>query len=135
LREILHQVKAGRRGFFEIGREVVYDISRILRSKARAPKLRKSYVIAYASAGDNFLMSTMTASQARKELYRLLDQAAETHEAIHITGKRSHGVLVAEDDWQAIQETLYLLQVPGMRESIRRGMLTPISKCSEKPGW
>jgi prevent-host-death family protein len=80
-------------------------------------------------------MSTMTASQARRKLYRLLDQAAETHEAIHITGKRSHGVLIAEEDWRAIQETLYLLQIPRMRESIRRGIRTPISKCSEKPGW
>lgn len=80
-------------------------------------------------------MSTMTVSQARKELYRLLDQAAETHEPIHITGKRSHGVLVAEEDWRAIQETLYLLQIPGMRESIRREIRAPISKCSEKPGW
>ena len=80
-------------------------------------------------------MSTMTASQARKELYRLLDQAAETHEPIHITGKRSHGVLVAEEDWRAIQETLHLLSIPGMRESIRRGVRTPISRCSEKPGW
>ncbi len=80
-------------------------------------------------------MSTMTASQARKELYRLLDQAAETHEPIHITGKRSHGVLVAEEDWRAIQETLYLLQIPRMRESIHRGMRTPISKCYDKPGW
>ena len=85
--------------------------------------------------GDNPLMSTMTASQARKELYRLLDQAAETHEPIHITGKRSHGVLVAEEDWRAIQETLHLLSIPGMRESIRRGVRTPISRCSEKPGW
>jgi len=77
----------------------------------------------------------MTASQARRKLYRLLDQAAETHEPIHITGNRSHGVLVAEEDWRAIQETLYLLRIPRMRDSIRRGIRTPISKCSEKPGW
>jgi antitoxin YefM len=82
-----------------------------------------------------FFMSTMTASQVRKQLYRLLDKAAETHEPIHITGKRSHGVLVAEEDWRAIQETLYLLSIPRMRESIRRGLRTPISSCSEKPGW
>jgi PHD/YefM family antitoxin component YafN of YafNO toxin-antitoxin module len=77
----------------------------------------------------------MTASQVRKQLYRLLDKAAETHEPIHITGRRSHGVLVAEEDWRAIQETLHLLQIPRMRESIQRGLRTPISKCSEKPGW
>ena len=80
-------------------------------------------------------MSTMTASQARKELYRLLDQAAETHEPIHITGKRSHGVLVAEDDWRAIQETLYLLSIPGMRASIRKGMATPVKDCLESLDW
>jgi prevent-host-death family protein len=80
-------------------------------------------------------MSTMTVSQARKQLYRLLDEASDTHEPIHITGKRSHGVLIAEEDWRAIQETLYLLSIPGMRESIRRGLRTPISECPEKPGW
>jgi prevent-host-death family protein len=80
-------------------------------------------------------MSSVTASQARKALDRLLDQSSETHEPIHITGKRSHGVLVAVEDWRAIQETLHLLSIPAMRESIRKGLRTPISKGSEKPGW
>ena len=80
-------------------------------------------------------MSSVTASQARKALDRLLDQASETHEPIHITGKRSHGVLVGEEDWRAIQETLHLLSIPAMRKSIRKGQRTPISKGSEKPGW
>jgi len=80
-------------------------------------------------------MTTKTATQARSDLYRLLDQVAKTHEPIVITGRRHNGVLVAEEDWRAIQETLHLLSVPGMRESIRKGLRTPLSKASEKPGW
>jgi antitoxin YefM len=80
-------------------------------------------------------MTSMTASEVRANLYRLLDQAAETHEPIQITGKRHHGVLLAEEDWRAIQETLYLLSIPGMRESIRKGLTTPLRKTSAKPGW
>lgn len=80
-------------------------------------------------------MSSFTASEARANLYRLLDEAAESHQPIRITGKRSNGVLVSEEDWSAIQETLYLLSVPGMRESIRAGMKTPANKLSKEPGW
>ena len=80
-------------------------------------------------------MTTRTATQARATLYRLLDQVARTHEPIAITGRRHNGVLISEDDWRAIQETLYLLSVPGMRKSIRAGLRTPLSKTSEKPGW
>lgn len=77
----------------------------------------------------------MTASQARSNLYRLLDEAAESSEPIQITGRRGNAVLVSEADWQALQETLHLLSVPGMRESIREGMATPVEECSEDPGW
>jgi len=80
-------------------------------------------------------MTTVKATEARAKLYRLLDQAAESHEPIQITGKRSNAILIAEEDWTAIQETIYLLSIPGMRESIRRGLRTPVEKCSEKPGW
>ena len=80
-------------------------------------------------------MTTMTASRARTQLYRLLDRASSAHEPIQITGKRSNAVLVSEEDWRAIQETLYLLSIPGMRESIRKGLKTPLSKCSKKPLW
>jgi prevent-host-death family protein len=80
-------------------------------------------------------MTTKTATQARSNLYRLLDQVAKTHEPIAITGRRHNGVLIAEEDWNAIQETLNLLSIPGMRESIRKGLRTPLSKTSEKPGW
>lgn len=80
-------------------------------------------------------MTDITASEARANLYRLLDQAAETHKPVRITGRRNNGVLVSEDDWAAIQETLFLLSIPGMRESIRKGMKTPISKLSRKLDW
>lgn len=80
-------------------------------------------------------MTTLSASQARATLYKLLDEAAASHEPIQITGKRSNAVLISEDDWRAIQETLHLLSIPGMRESIRKGLKTPVEKCSEDLKW
>lgn len=80
-------------------------------------------------------MKTITASKARESLYRLLDEAAESHEPIQITGKRNNAMLVSEEDWNAIQETLHLLSIPGMRESIREGLATPLDETSEEPGW
>ena len=80
-------------------------------------------------------MTTIRATEARARLFKLLDQAAESHEPIQITGKRANAILISEEDWRAIQETLYLLSIPGMRESIRRGLKTPVKKCSEKAGW
>jgi prevent-host-death family protein len=80
------------------------------------------------------LVTTIKATEARAKLFQLLDQAAESHEPILITGKRANAVLISEADWRAIQETLYLLSIPGMRESIRKGLRTPIGKCSEKQG-
>lgn len=80
-------------------------------------------------------MGPIRVSEARDRLYRLVDEAAESHEPVVITGKRGSAVLVAEDDWRAIQETLYLLSVPGMRESIREGMAAPADECATEPGW
>ncbi len=80
-------------------------------------------------------MTTLTASKAREGLYKLLDKAALTHDPIQITGKRSSAVLIGEEDWRAIQETLYLLSIPDMRESIRAGLKTPVSKCSRELKW
>ena len=80
-------------------------------------------------------MTTWNASDARANLFRLIDEAAEGHDPVQITGKRNSAVLVGEDDWRAIQETLYLVSIPGMRESIRKGLATPISKLSKKSGW
>jgi prevent-host-death family protein len=75
-------------------------------------------------------MSTLTAGEARAILYRLIDQAAESHQPIVIAGKRNSAVLVSAEDWEAIQETLHLLSVPGLRESIREGMAEPVDACA-----
>lgn len=80
-------------------------------------------------------MTTITASEARARLYRLIDEAAESHQPLLITGKRNKAVLVSEEDWTAIQETLYLLSVPGLRESIREGMATPVEDCAQDLDW
>jgi prevent-host-death family protein len=80
-------------------------------------------------------MTTLTASEARANLYRLIDQASESHQPIHISGKRTSAVLLSAEDWQAIQETLHLLSVPGMRESIKEGMAEPLSKSAKKVVW
>lgn len=80
-------------------------------------------------------MPTLTATEARSKLYRLIDEVKSSHEPIVITGKRGSAVLVSEDDWRSIQETLYLLNVPGMRESIRKGLVIPIEECSENIEW
>ena len=80
-------------------------------------------------------METITARGARERLYRLLDEVAASGEPVLIAGKRGKAVLVAEEDWRAIQETLYLLSIPGMRESIRKGMATPASECATELKW
>ena len=80
-------------------------------------------------------MTTLTVSEARAKLYRLLDEVAESHQPAFISGKRSNGILISEEDWNAIQETLFLLSVPNMRESIKEGMKTPIEDCSEELDW
>jgi antitoxin YefM len=77
----------------------------------------------------------LNASEVRSSLNGLLDEVAESHEPIPITGRRSNGVLIAEEDGRAIQETLYLLSIPGTRESIRRGQKTPLEKCATKLNW
>ncbi len=80
-------------------------------------------------------MTTLTASRARASLYKLLDKAASSHEPIQITGKRNNGILLSEEDWRSVQETLYLLSIPGMRESIRKGLKAPVSKAGRKLKW
>jgi antitoxin YefM len=82
-----------------------------------------------------FIMPTITATEARSKLYRLIDETATSHEPIVITGKRGSAVLISEDDWRSIQETLYLLNIPGMRDSIRDGLATPIEECTEEINW
>jgi prevent-host-death family protein len=81
------------------------------------------------------MTAPITASEARASLYRLIDQTSESHQPILIAGKRSSAVLLSADDWQAIQETLYLLSVPGMRASIKKGMAEPLSKSARELKW
>jgi prevent-host-death family protein len=77
-------------------------------------------------------MKTVSATSARSDLYRLIDGTVSDHEPVQITGKRGNAVLVGESDWRAIQETLHLLSIPGMRESIREGLEEPIEDCDEE---
>ena len=80
-------------------------------------------------------MTSLTATQARAQLYKLLDLVASSHEPVQISGKRNNAVLISEEDWRSIQETLYLLSIPGMRESIRKGMKEPLNKAKESLDW
>ena len=81
------------------------------------------------------MTTLVTASEARAALYRLIDQTAASHQPILISGKRSSAVLVSAEDWQAIQETLYLLSVPGMRESIKKGRAEPLNTSAKLLRW
>jgi antitoxin YefM len=80
-------------------------------------------------------MTTITATEARKSLYKLVDDVQDSHEPVQITGKRGSAVLVSEDDWRAVQETLYLVSIPGMRESIIDGMATPVAELKSELDW
>jgi prevent-host-death family protein len=80
-------------------------------------------------------MTTLTASEARANLYRLIDQVAESHQPVRIAGKRTSAVLISAEDWQAIEETLYLLSVPGMRESIKESLAEPLDQSARELDW
>jgi antitoxin YefM len=80
-------------------------------------------------------MGSISASEARRRLFALIDEVRESHQPVEIHGKRGSAVLLSEQDWRAIQETLYLASIPGMRESILEGMATPIEELSEDAGW
>jgi len=80
-------------------------------------------------------MTTLTATEARKQLYTLLDDVADSHSPIQIAGKRHSAILIAEDDWRAIQETLNLTSVPGMRDSIIEGLNIPVDQCDKDLDW
>lgn len=80
-------------------------------------------------------MTTIKVSEAQDKLGRLVDEAASSHEPILITGKQANAVLISEEDWRAIQETLHLLSIPGMRESIRKGLETTLEECSRELDW
>jgi antitoxin YefM len=98
----------------------------------------ESYAIPYNPSSITYsgdAMTNLTATEARSNLYRLIDDVALSHRPIRIAGKRHNAILISEDDWQAVQETLYLLNIPGMRESIIEGMNTPIEMCDEELEW
>lgn len=80
-------------------------------------------------------MESISASKARANIYKLIDVVAESHTQMKISGKRGNAVLVGEEDWNAIQETLHLVSIPGMRKSILEGMKLPLNKCSTEPKW
>ena len=80
-------------------------------------------------------MTSMTATEARANLYRLIDETAASHQPLLISGKRNSAVLVSQEDWVAIRETLFLLSVPGMRESIKEGLATDVEDCDEVLDW
>ncbi|MBT7616245.1 MAG: type II toxin-antitoxin system Phd/YefM family antitoxin [Calditrichaeota bacterium] len=80
-------------------------------------------------------MPVLTSTEARSKLFKLVDEAIASHEPIIIKGKRGNAVLISEDDWRAVQETLHLLNIPGMRESIREGLSTPLEECAEDVEW
>lgn len=80
-------------------------------------------------------MTILNATEARAKLYSLIDETADTHQPIVITGKRGNAVLVSEEDWNSISETLYLLSIPGMRKAITTGINEPISECSTELDW
>ena len=80
-------------------------------------------------------MTILNATEARSKLYSLIDETTRTHQPVVITGKRGNAVLVSEEDWNSISETLHLLSVPGMRESIKEGMNEPVSECSKELDW
>lgn len=80
-------------------------------------------------------MTTITVTEARARLYQLLDEVAASHEPVIITGKRSSAVLISEEDWRAIEETMFLLSIPGMRESIIEGLETPVEQTYDEVEW
>ena len=80
-------------------------------------------------------MKTISATRARANLYRLVEETAVSSEPIQITGKRANAILVSEDDWRSIQETLHLVSIPGMRDSIREGLETRLEECVAELDW
>ena len=80
-------------------------------------------------------MKAINITKARQDLYNLVDEAIQTSQPIQISGKRGGAVLISLEDWNAIQETLYLLSIPNMREQLLEGMKTPLDECVEDIGW
>jgi antitoxin YefM len=85
-----------------------------------------------AHMSDSIIISV---TEARQTLFGLVDQVNESHEPVTIMGKRGNAVLVSEEDWRSIQETLYLKSMPGVWESIEEGIKEPIEECSDDLPW
>lgn len=81
------------------------------------------------------MTKVITASQARSDIYNLIDETAQSHEPIIITGKRHNAVMVSQEDWKAIEETLYLTSIQNMAQSIQDAMKAPDSEFSESIEW
>ena len=104
------------------------------------PHLTKRTLLRTFKASVDFIreaysMLSVTATEARKSIYRLIDAASESHKPITIKGKRNNAILISEDDWSAIQETLFLMSIPKMRQSIKEGLELPLSSCSDELKW
>jgi len=80
-------------------------------------------------------MGTLSATEVRKNIYKLIDEVSDSHRPLIITGRRSNAVLISEEDWNSIQETLYLLSIPGLRDEITKGLKTSVEECSEVLDW
>ena len=80
-------------------------------------------------------MTAVNATSARNNLYRLIDQVNDESEPVTITGQRGNAVLVGEEDWRAIQETLFLASIQGMTESILAAREEGIASGSEELDW
>jgi len=80
-------------------------------------------------------MAAVSSDKAKENLSDLITQVSQSHEPVEIMGETGVAVLVGEEDWRSIQETLHLVSIPGMRDSIREGIETPVNECSEEPGW
>lgn len=80
-------------------------------------------------------MRSVNATQARKDLYRLIDEVQKWSEVIEIRGPRSDAVLISAEEWRSIQETLYLTSIPGMTDSLLTAMNAPDEEFEADPGW
>ncbi|MCK6604660.1 MAG: type II toxin-antitoxin system Phd/YefM family antitoxin [Ignavibacteriaceae bacterium] len=80
-------------------------------------------------------MNTISATKARENFFKLIDETAVSGKSLHISGKRNNAVLISEEDWNSIQETLFLLSVPGMRESLLEGKNTPLTELKKELPW
>ena len=78
-------------------------------------------------------MPIINATTARNNFFKLIRDTVKTHETIIITGKNGNVVVMSEEDYRSIQETLYLCSIPGMREKLIEGINTPIEECIESP--